>query len=115
VSELFIKVYLDEDVNVLIAELVRLQKFKSLTASEAGRKGKMDAEQLEYAAQNGYAILTHNRTDYKELARDYFAAGKTHRGIIIAVRRPTHKVAEPLLELLNDFTADEMTNQIIYI
>ncbi|MBA4121234.1 MAG: DUF5615 family PIN-like protein [Acidobacteria bacterium] len=114
-SELFSKVYLDEDVNVLIAELVRLQKFKSLTASEVGRKGKTDAEQLEYAAQNGYAILTHNRIDYEELARDYFAKDKTHREIIIAVRRPIHEIAERLLKVLNDFTADEMTNQIIYI
>ncbi len=114
-SELFIKVYLDEDVNVLIAKLVRLQKFKSLTASKAGRKGKTDAEQLEYAAQNGFAILTHNRIDYEELARDYFANNKTHCGIIIAVRRPTHEIAERLLKVLNDFTSDEMKNQIIYI
>ncbi len=114
-SELFIKVFLDEDVNVLIAELVRLQKFESLTVSEAGRKGKTDAEQLEYATQNGYAILTHNRIDYEELAQDYFEDDKTHRGIIIAVRRPIHEVAQRLLKILNDFTADEMTNQIIYI
>ncbi len=60
-SELFIKIYLDEDVNVLLAKLVRLQNFKTLTVSEAGRKGKTDAEQLEYAARNGYTILTHNR------------------------------------------------------
>jgi len=115
VSQLFIKVYLDEDVNVLIAELVRLQKFKSLTVSEAGRKGKTDAEQLKYAAQNGYAILTHNRMDFEELARDYFVNDETHRGIIIAVRRPIHEIVERLLKVLNDFTADEMTNQIIYI
>ncbi len=56
-SELFIKIYLDEDVNVLLAKLVRLQNFKTLTVSEAGRKGKTDAEQLEYAARNGYTIF----------------------------------------------------------
>ncbi len=60
-SELFTKIYLDEDVNVLLAKLVRLQNFKTLPVSEAGRKGKTDAEQLEYAARNGYTILTHNR------------------------------------------------------
>lgn len=114
-NDIFIKVYLDEDVNVLIAELVRLQKIKSLTVDEAGRKGKTDAEQLKYAAQNGYAILTHNRIDYEALARNYFEDDKTHRGIIIAVRRPIHEIAERLLKVLNDFTADEMTNQIIYI
>ena len=114
-NEIFLRVYLDEDVNVLIAELLRSKNFKSLAVSEAGRRGKSDAEQLDYATQSGYAILTHNRIDFEEPARDYFGSDKTHRGIIIAVRRPIHEVAERLFKVLNDFTADKMKNQIIYI
>ncbi|WP_210133814.1 hypothetical protein, partial [Escherichia coli] len=60
-------------------------------------------------------ILTHNRTDYEELAREYFTNAQTHCGIIIAVRRPSQELANKLLEILNNFTADEMKNQIIYI
>ncbi len=85
-NELFISVYLDEDVNVLIAELVRPQNFRVLTVTEAKRKGKSDAEQLEFATENGYAILTHNRRDYEELAQEYFINNQTHGGIVIAVR-----------------------------
>lgn len=114
-NELFIKVYLDEDVNVLIAEIARSRNFELLTVTKAGRKGKSDAEQLEFAAENGYAILTHNRIDYEDLAKDYFANGENHNGIIIAVRRPSNEIAQRLLSVLNDFTADEMKNQIIYI
>ena len=69
-SDIFVKVYLDEDVSILIAELIRAKDFKSFTVSEAGRRGKSDAEQLKYATQNGYAILTHNRIDFEELAQD---------------------------------------------
>ncbi len=114
-SNIFIRVYLDEDVNVLIAELVRAKDFKSATVSEVGRRGKSDPEQLNYATQNGYAILTHNRIDFEKLAQEYYTDGKSHHGIIIAVRRPVHEVAERLLNTLNDFTADEIINQIIYI
>lgn len=114
-SDLFIKIYLDEDVNILVAEHIRLQEFKALTVTEAGRKGKSDADQLDFATQNGYAILTHNRTDYEDLAQEYFANNQLHYGIIIAVRRPSQEVAARLLNTLNDFTADEMKNQIIYI
>lgn len=96
-NEIFIKVYLDEDVHVLVAGLVRRQNFISLTADEAGRKGKSDAEQLDFAARGGYAILTHNRNDYEELAETYFAEDKTHHGIIIAIRRPPRIIAERLL------------------
>ncbi len=114
-NELFIRVYLDEDVNVLVAGIVRSQAFKILTASESRRKGKNDAEQLKYATENGYVILTHNRIDYEELARDYFTNNKTHNGIIIATRHPPYKIAERLFGILNNFAADEMTNQIVYI
>ena len=114
-NDIFIKVYLDEDVNILIARLIRAKDFTSVTVSEVGRRGKADAEQLMYAVQNGYAILTHNRIDFEELAQEYYADNKPHHGIIIAVRRPVHEVAERLLNTLNDFTADEMKNQIIYI
>ncbi len=59
--------------------------------------------------------LTHNRIDYEELARDYFTANKTHNGIIIATRHPPHKITERLFGILNEFAADEMMNQIVYI
>jgi len=115
VNELFIKFYLDEDVDVLIAELVRSQNFQVISTDEVGRKGKSDPQQLEYAVNRRSAIVTHNRVDFEELAQQYFHENQTHYGIVIAVQRPPYEIAERLLRILNDFTADEMTNQIIYI
>jgi predicted nuclease of predicted toxin-antitoxin system len=115
VNELFIKYYLDEDVDVLIAELIRSQKFQATSTDEVERKGKSDPQQLEYAVKQKSVIVTHNRVDFEKLARQYFFDNQTHYGIIIAVQRPPYEIAERLLKILNDFTADEMTNQIIYI
>jgi len=112
VNELFIKFYLDEDVEVLIAELIRSQNFQAVSTDEVGRKGKSDSQQLEYAVSQNYAIVTHNRMDFEELARAYFFNHQTHRGIIISVQRQPHEIVERLLKILNDFTADEMKNQI---
>ena len=114
-SRLFIELYLDEDVNVLIAKLVRARGFNAVTTQEAGRKKKDDADQLAFAASQQWTILTHNRADFEELAQDYFAAGKTHSGIIIAKRRAPHEIARRLLVILNYITADEMVDQIRYI
>ncbi len=114
-SDLFIKLYLDEDVDVFIAELLRAQNFQAVSVSEVGRRGKSDAEQLEYAVSKNYAILTHNRVDFEELAQDYFFDNLTHYGIIISVQRPPREIKERLLDILNKFTADEMINQIVYI
>ncbi len=114
-NKLFIEIYLDENVHVLIAKILRSQGFKAVTTQEVERKGASDPEQINYASEQGYAILTHNRTDFEELAKDYFDAGKNHCGIIIAADNSPQEIARRLAAVLNDFTADEMKNQIIYI
>jgi predicted nuclease of predicted toxin-antitoxin system len=73
VNELFIKLYLDEDVDVFIAELLGAQNFQAISTDEVGRKGKSHLEQLEYTVSENYTILTHNRVDFEELAQDYFS------------------------------------------
>jgi predicted nuclease of predicted toxin-antitoxin system len=115
VSRLFIELYLDQDVSVLIADLVRARGFDAITARDAGQLHKSDAEQLAYAVSRKRTLLTHNRDDFEALAQDYFAAGQTHDGIIIAVRRSPYEVARRLLVVLNHVTADEMENQLRYI
>ncbi len=75
--------YLDEDVDVLVASLLRSRGFEATTAHQAGQLGKTDAEQLEYAVSQRATILTHNRTDFEVLAREYFEQEKLHYGIIV--------------------------------
>ena len=41
-SPLFVELYLDEDVDVLVADLVRTRGFKVTTTQEAGQIGKND-------------------------------------------------------------------------
>ncbi len=43
-SSLFIELYLDEDVDVLVAELIRARGFVATTSIEAGQFRKSDAE-----------------------------------------------------------------------
>ena len=106
---------LDEDVDVLVASLLRSRGFNATTAQQARQLGKTDAEQLEYATSQGAAILTHNRTDFEDLAREHFKTGKSHSGIIVAVRKPYTEIVRRLLTILDSTTADEMENQILYI
>lgn len=112
---LFAKIYLDEDVAVLVADILRTNGFEVGITSELHRKGKNDPDQLRYAGENGMAILTHNRTDFEDLASDYFDHGHNHHGIIISVIRPPQEIARQMMKLLDRFTADEMSNQVMYI
>jgi predicted nuclease of predicted toxin-antitoxin system len=86
-NHLFIELYLDEDVDVLIADLLRARGFKATTTQEAGQLGIGDEEQFAYAVNQKNAFFTHNRNDFERIGREYFAAGKEHHGIIIGVRR----------------------------
>jgi len=112
---LFAELYLDEDVSVRIAEILRGHGYDVHTAREKGRLGTTDAEQLAFAVEQGLVLVTHNRTDFEELAVRYFEEDRTHAGIICAVRRPPHECAQRLMVLLNDCTAAEFVNQLLYI
>jgi hypothetical protein len=114
-DRLFIEVYLDEDVDVLVANLVRARGFRATTTREAGRLGSSDAEQLAYAVARRMALVTHNRHHFEALARQYSDGGQTHYGIILALRRPPYELARRLLLILNQVTADEMQDQVRYI
>jgi hypothetical protein len=114
-NHLFIELYLDEDVDVLIADLLQARGFKATTTQEAGQLGSGDEEQLGYAVKQKNAFFTHNRNDFERIAEEYFAAGKEHHGIIIGVRRQPYEIARRLLAILNNVTADEMKNQVRYV
>jgi hypothetical protein len=114
-KQLFIELYLDEDVDVLIADLLRARGFKVTTTQEAGQLGSGDEDQLAYAVIQQKALFTHNRSDFERVAEEYFAAGKEHHGIIIGVRRQPYEIARRLLAILNNVTADEMKNQLRYM
>ena len=114
-SRLFIELYLDEDVDVLIAQLLHARGFIVVTTQEAGSSLAAMHEQLAYAVSQHKTLLTHNRVDFETLAQTYVAAGQSHDGIIIAVRHPPRELARRLLRILNSVTAEEMHNQVRYI
>jgi uncharacterized membrane protein YgaE (UPF0421/DUF939 family) len=114
-KRLFIQLYLDEDVDVMIATLLRARGFSVTSALDAGNLGKSDAQQLEYAAEHHTALLTHNRNHFLALSESYYTQNRTHWGVLIARRRLPNEITRRLLEVLEHVTADEMMNQIRYI
>lgn len=114
-SQLFVELYLDEDVSVVVAAMLRARGFVAATTLETGSLGNTDSAQLEHAIAGEQALLTHNRADFESLAREYLLSGREHHGIIIAVRRPPNEIVRRLLLVLNSTTKDEIKNQLRYI
>jgi uncharacterized protein with PIN domain len=112
---LFIELYLDEDVSVLLAKLLRARGFEVITTQDAKRLGASDKEQLEYAVSKEKVLLTHNRIHFKKLHKEYLRENKEHYGIIIATRQNEYITIKRLLKILDNISADEMKNQLRYI
>jgi predicted nuclease of predicted toxin-antitoxin system len=115
VSSFFICLYLDEDVNVLVADLLQARGFDVITARDAGQLHATDAEQFAYAVSQARTLVTHNRTDFEELVQSYFNSEQMHYSAIFSVRRFPQEIAQRLLAILNQVTSDEMQNQVRYI
>ncbi len=75
-NRIFIELYLDEDVNVIIADLLRGRGFIATTALDEGQLGKTDEEQLTYSIDQKKTLLTHNRQDFETLALNMLVLGK---------------------------------------
>ena len=60
-NRFFIELYLDEDVDVLVADLLRARGFVATTTRDAGKLQASDAEQMACAVGRQETLLTHNR------------------------------------------------------
>lgn len=114
-SPLFIKLYMDENIPLVTTKILRNKGFDVLTTEEAGNKGVDDPRQLEFAVNDGRALVTINRIDFEALAREYFYNNKFHAGIFISPDIASRDIAYRLSRFLDMITADEMSGQVIYI
>jgi predicted nuclease of predicted toxin-antitoxin system len=77
------RLYLDEDVPVAVAEAVRRHKVDVVTTREAGNEHASDRAQLAFATEEGRCILTRNIRDFTELAAETLQQQRPHAGIIL--------------------------------
>lgn len=114
-SKLYIELYLDENIDVLVAKILRARGLTVVTTDDMGHKGSSDPDQLVYAVENGFAIVSMDRIDFEALAKDYFYAGREHFGIFLVTDGSPQLIARKLTIFLDFNTADEMRNQVVYL
>lgn len=87
-----------------------------LTTRDAQNLGCSDATQLQFAAAHQWTILTHNRCDFEWLHEAALREQRPHAGILIANRRASDfDLARRIMTVLNTFTAEDVTNQLLYL
>jgi predicted nuclease of predicted toxin-antitoxin system len=112
---LYGRLYLDQDVPVQLAAMLRAQGVDVVTTLEVGALGQSDDQQLADAVADGRVLVTHNRVDSEQRHTEYLAAGRLHCGIIIAEQRRSPGVTrDRLIDLLNRFDRDQLCNGLFY-
>ncbi|MBI3249025.1 MAG: DUF5615 family PIN-like protein [Deltaproteobacteria bacterium] len=109
------KIYLDEDVHTFIAHALRLRGWEALTTEEARRRGAGDRDQIAFATNNGYAIVSYNVRDFPRLHYEITSDGGTHMGIIVGSREDPRRNVRALLHLLDKVSAEAMRDQLVYL
>ena len=109
------RLYLDEDVDPLLARVLTDRGYDVLTTQEARRLSSTDADQLAFAAQQGRAVLTHNAAHFAALARTYAVTGLAHAGVIVSDQLPFRDLLSRTLRLLHHHTAESLRNRLVWL
>jgi predicted nuclease of predicted toxin-antitoxin system len=106
-----LRFYLDESLNVAVANALKRRGIEAVSAKESGNLGLADSEQLAYAIENNYVIVTHD-ADFLAIALDL-----NHKGIVYT-HLQKYRLGDLIrrLQLLWDIAEPEdMTNRVEYL
>lgn len=111
-SETTVRFYLDENVQVAIAEQLLMRGISVVTVRDLELLGDDDITHLQRATRMNHVLCTHD-ADYLELA----SRGIEHAGIVFG-QQHRHSIGDwvKFLELIDSvYTSSEMKNLIEYL
>jgi hypothetical protein len=88
-----------------------------MTASEVGRTGYVDEEQLAWATEQGRVLYSANIRDFCRIHSTLMGQGESHAGIIL-VQQQRYSVGElvrGMLNLIATKSAEDMVNQVVFL
>lgn len=112
---LFIVSFLDEDVDVDLVPALRKKGYEAYSVRDVGRRGLSDEEQLKFATERGWTLVSHNVPHFEGIHKEWLNADKKHAGIIVSKRVEIGRMLRALLNLLDQVSADEAKNQLFYL
>ena len=110
-----IKLYLDEDVDPLLAHVLRERGIDCLSTKDAQNLSRSDTQQLAFATSQGRVILTFNVKDFVRLAGESATSGHHHSGIIVSDHLPFRELLRRVLVLLQRHTQADLTDALLWL
>jgi len=109
------RLYLDENVPVILASLLSAHGVDCLTAWQAGNLSLSDEEQLVFTANERRVLFTFNCRDFLELAKHWHVAGRTHTGIILSKEFALSELVRRFRHLLIHHKDQDLTNKVLWL
>ncbi len=112
---IFPKLYTDEDVDPLLANVLREKGFDVLSCHQCGMWGQSDEAQLEFSTKNQRALLTHNIRDFCLLARGWTEKNKRHSGIVLSKQTHFSELLRATIRFLGTTNERLLQNQVVWL
>jgi len=109
------RLYLDENLPVILASLLSAHGVDCLTARQAGNLSLSDEEQLVFTTNERRVLFTFNCKDFLELAKHWHVAGRTHAGIILSKEFALSELVRRFRHLVIHRRNHDLTNQILWL
>lgn len=111
-----LKIYTDENVDIRVAEGLRMRGLRAFSAIEKGMSGKTDTEHFKLASEMQAAIFTHDH-HFVQIAEKFAGEGKEHWGVIFVEmnRLSVGECIKRLALYVELLSAEEMKNQIEFL
>lgn len=110
-----IRLYLDEDVRPLLAEILRGRGYDVVSALEVKHIALPDSDHFRFARENGRALLTFNICDFVPLASEALRRGESFPGLIVSDQLPLGELLHRTLRLLGSRQAEDIINTILWL
>ena len=110
-----IKLLIDEDVHLALAEALRRRGHDAAHVREVERLGLADESQLEYAAEQRRCFVTFNVGEFVVWQSEFVHQGRQHSGIIVSAQQPLGRMLREMLAFLQTHSADEVRNQLFFL
>jgi hypothetical protein len=114
-EESSIRLFLDEDVWLGLAEALREKGFEAVHVYEVDRGSLNDRAQMAFAVQQQRAILTHNKRHYIPFVAEYYWAGKEHYGILVIAQLARGELLRRVDAFLRQHQASQVRNQLWFL
>ena len=99
--DLFIRLYLDADVDVKLAPYLRQLGYECSSAREVGWAALDDEGQFQYASEVGCILVTHNIQHFVPIFERWWRSGQSHPGLIVSEQIPLGEMQRRLARLLD--------------